>query len=90
MKSTDAQEAQEDLKELRNLIQQAEKLIDALAMMLPPDRVNWLAWRHQGIRKRLGFVQTDLHRLTEQMQVMMLHEAAKVVETKVEVKRHKR
>lgn len=83
-------EALEDLKEIKDLIQQAERVVDALVSMLPPDRVNWLAWRHQGIRKRLNYAQADLFALTERLQVMMLRDARpveEVVEPKVNTRK---
>ena len=66
------QEAQEELKEIRSLIAQTEKIVASLELLLPPKGKDWLLWRTRGIRRRLDIAKDELRNLTDTLQVLML------------------
>lgn len=82
MKATDVQE----LTEIREMIQQTERIVSSLELLLPPKGKDWLLWRTKGIRRRLDIAKDELRTLTDQLQVMMLPAVPPVIEKVVEPK----
>ena len=67
-------EAVEDLREIRDLITQAERALGALEGLLPPkgEEETWLKWRIRTMERKLRDAKRELKDLVDRVQVAIL------------------
>ena len=74
-------DAVQEIKTIRELIQQAERAVGLIEKLLPPGNASthWLAWRHRQLQQQLDRAKRELRILTDTVQTRLVEE---VVEDK--------
>jgi hypothetical protein len=65
-----------DIIEIRQLVNQAENLVEIIGRLMPVGEQAWLEWRHKGMVRKLADAKRELNKVTELVQQQLYADAA--------------
>jgi hypothetical protein len=65
-----------DIIDIRQLVNQAEKLVETIDRLMPVGEQAWREWRHKGMVRKLADAKRELNRVTELVQQQLYADAA--------------
>lgn len=68
------QQIQTQLNELRQLVNQADLVVERIRRVIPKSPDSWADWRLRGAQRTLDSCRADLKRLVDLAQIVMLEE----------------